>query len=228
MRTLVLWDIDRTLLYLPRVGGSWFLQALADITGHTPAPSAALSFAGRTDRWIARQLLLEVGVEPSEDMITRLYDAATTHASADRQRIAEHGVVLPGVSEVLGELAGRPDVVQTLVTGNLKPIAGFKVEAFGLDKYLDLEIGSYGGTSEDRAVLVAEAITGAGRRYGEQFRVVVVGDTPHDVQGALAQQARAVGVATGGFDADALHASGAHAVLPDLADTAHALATILD
>ena len=44
----------------------------------------------------------------------------------------------------------------------------------------------------------------------------------------LEHDARAVGVATGNYPADALLAAGAHAVLPDLADTERAISTILD
>ena len=228
MPTLVLWDIDRTLLDLRRLGGAWFLQALREVTGRSAA--ALPPTAGRTDRWIARQLLVGAGVEPAPARIDELHAAAIRIAAADRDRIADVGVVLPGAADALRALAGHGDVVQTLVTGNVRPIAGYKVGAFGLDKYLDLEIGGYGDTSEIRAGMVADALAGARQRHGAPFTghtVVVVGDTPHDVEGALAHDIRAVGVATGKFTTDELAASGAHAVLPDLADTDRALAAIL-
>jgi len=56
---------------------------------------------------------------------------------------------------------------------------------------------------------------------------VLVGDTPLDVEAALATGSRAVAVATGSYSADELAAAGAHAVLPDLADTARVLDAIL-
>lgn len=228
MRTLVLWDIDLTLLDLRRMGGRWYRQAIRELTG-TEAGTMPL-FAGRTDRWIARELLATAGVEPTDEMIDRLHDTVVRIADADRQRVADVGVVLPGVAEVLRDIAGRGDVAQTLVTGNLRRIAAIKVGAFGLGEYLDLAIGGYGEVSEQRSELVAEALAGAGRRHGTRFTgdaVVVVGDTPHDVHAALAHGARAVGVATGSFPADALVAAGAHEVLPDLGDTDRALAAIL-
>jgi phosphoglycolate phosphatase len=139
--------------------------------------------------------------------------------------------VLPGVpavlAAVLAALAGRPGVAQTLVTGNLAPIAGYKVGAFGLDRYLDLELGGYGGVSADRHELVADALRRAAGRFAGPLTPVVVGDTPHDVAGALACGVRAVGVCTGRFTAAELTAAGAHAVLPDLADTDAALAAVL-
>ncbi|HEX3590839.1 MAG TPA: haloacid dehalogenase-like hydrolase [Pseudonocardiaceae bacterium] len=228
MPTLVLWDIDLTLLDLRRLGGRWFQRALADVTGGRMGQVP--SFAGRTDRWIATRMLESAGVEPTDDLIDRLHAEVIRLATADQERMAEVGVVLPGVPTVLKELAGRPDVVQTLVTGNLRPVAKLKVATFGLDEYLDLEIGGYGGTSERRSVLVDEALTAAERRHGSRFTgssVVVVGDTPHDVDAALEHGARAVAVATGRFTAAELTASGAHVVLPDLGDTTRALDAIL-
>lgn len=229
MRTLVLWDIDLTLLDLRRLGGRWYRQAVPEVTGREL--DELPPFGGRTDRWIANQLLSSVGVEPTEELVHRLHSTVIRIAAADRQRVADVGIVLPGVPEVLRELAARPHVEQTLVTGNLREIAAVKLSAFGLDKYLDLEIGGYGALSEQRSVLVGAAVDGATRRHGVPFpgsAVVVVGDTPHDVHGALAHDARAVGVATGTYPQDALRAAGAHAVLSDLADTTQAVAAILD
>ncbi len=228
MRTLVLWDIDLTLLDLRRLGGAWYRRAVVEVTGRELG--TVPSFGGRTDRWIAVQLLASTGVEPTDELIDRLHTTVIGIAAGDLPRLAEVGIVLPGVPEVLRELDARPEVGQTLVTGNLREIARFKVAAFGLDKYLELDIGGYGEVSEQRPVLVADALESASRRHGTRFTgtsAVVVGDTPHDVHAALAHGARAVGVATGNYPADALLAAGAHAVLPDLGDIDRAVAAIL-
>ena len=228
MPTLVLWDVDLTLLDLRRLGGRWFRQALSEVTGGRMGQVPP--FGGRTDRWIAARMLESVDVPPTEELIGRLHAEVARLASADRQRMADVGVVLPGAATVLKELAARPDVVQTLVTGNLRPVAELKVGTFGLDEYLDLEIGGYGGTSERRSVLVDEALTATERKHGTRFvgsSVVVVGDTPHDVDAALEHGARAVAVATGTFTEEQLRDSGAHVVLPELGDVPRSLAAIL-
>ena len=62
------------------------------------------------------------------------------------------------------------------------------------------------------------------RRPGD---VVVIGDTPLDVQCAAAAGARCVAVATGSYDEPALREAGAHDVLPDFGDTETAVATLL-
>ena len=47
-------------------------------------------------------------------------------------------------------------------------------------------------------------------------RVLVVGDTPRDIEAAHSAGAIGVGVATGKYDVDALRAAGADYVLPTL------------
>jgi phosphoglycolate phosphatase len=56
---------------------------------------------------------------------------------------------------------------------------------------------------------------------------VLIGDTPLDIEAALAAGARAIGVATGSSQAADLLAAGAHAVLPDLTDTAQVVRALL-
>jgi phosphoglycolate phosphatase-like HAD superfamily hydrolase len=232
-RTLVLWDIDLTLLDMRRMGATWFREALVEVTGRElprVEPGRRLRFGGRTDRWIAREMLTAVGCEPTDELIARLHTAAEHAARRQHATMAELGVVLPGVPEVLSGLAALPSVAQTLVTGNLRAIADLKMGAFGLDRHVDLDIGGYGATSELREHLVAEAVAGARDKHGTPFTdesVVVVGDTPHDVRGALAHGALAVGVATGNHTPDELLAAGAHVVLPDLSDTTLVMATVL-
>ena len=56
---------------------------------------------------------------------------------------------------------------------------------------------------------------------------MLVGDTPLDVEAALATGARAIGVATGRPSFESLEAAGAHAVLADLTDIDQVLAAVL-
>ncbi|MGA9313761.1 MAG: HAD hydrolase-like protein, partial [Solirubrobacteraceae bacterium] len=80
-----------------------------------------------------------------------------------------------------------------------------------------------------RADLVDVARRNAAARHGHDFggrATVLVGDTPSDVEAALATGASAVGVASGSFDVTELTQAGAHVVLPDLADTDAVVAAI--
>ena len=119
--------------------------------------------------------------------------------------------------------APPPPGRQSVLTGNIRPLAAAKLTAAGLGEHLDLDVGAYGDVHEVRAELVPVARRAARAAYGSDFggrSTVLVGDTPLDVAAALDTGARAVGVATGSFPAANLVAAGAHVVLPDLTDAA--------
>jgi phosphoglycolate phosphatase-like HAD superfamily hydrolase len=141
--------------------------------------------------------------------------------------MAIEGYAYPGVPEVLEALHRRDDVINSLLTGNIQANAVVKVSAFGLERWLDFEVGAYGSDPhEERSDLVAVARERAAAKYGEATAVVLVGDTPLDVLAAQQAGARAVAVATGFADPEALRASGPDAFLDDLTDTAAAVAAI--
>jgi phosphoglycolate phosphatase len=121
-------------------------------------------------------------------------------------------------------------VVQSVLTGNMRILAEVKIRAPGLASYLDLGVGAFGDQHAVRSELVHIARRNASHAYGHAFagqETVLVGDTPLDVAAALTTGARAVGVATGRSTAAQLTAAGAHAVLPDLTDTAAVVSAIL-
>jgi phosphoglycolate phosphatase-like HAD superfamily hydrolase len=130
----------------------------------------------------------------------------------------EAGERLPGAQQAIAALAGTV-TAQSVVTGNARAIAMTKLEALDLAEHIDFEIGGFGEDGADRAVLVGLAINRAEHKYGVRFdprRVVVIGDTPHDIKGAHDNGAVAVGVATGGSSAEELTAADADVVLADL------------
>lgn len=225
MNTLVLWDIDRTLIDAGGLGVEWYRTALRAAAGldlvRTPP------FGGRTERWITLRLLTLHDLEPSEELVSRMHAELVAAAAREHVLLPDHGRALPGALAAVEALARRDDVVQSLVTGNLPEIARFKLAAFGLDTHLDFEIGGYGQLSEHRPELVLEAVRLARAKHAREFRTVVVGDTPHDVDAALRHGAVAVGVATGRCGAEELREAGAHVVLGDLADTAAVLDAVL-
>jgi phosphoglycolate phosphatase-like HAD superfamily hydrolase len=130
----------------------------------------------------------------------------------------------------------RPEsgrVYQSVLTGNVRTLAEVKLRAVGLSHPLDLCIGAYGDDHEIRTELVHLARRRASDVYDRATSdfsgeaTIVVGDTPLDIEAALAAGARAVGVATGGYSVHALRAAGAHAVLSDLTNTTAVLSGLL-
>ena len=73
-------------------------------------------------------------------------------------QLQEHGHVMPGVAELLPRLHDAPDVVSSVLTGNIEPNGRLKVAAFGLDRLLDLDVGAYGSDDHDRNKLVPVAL----------------------------------------------------------------------
>ncbi|WP_132120406.1 HAD family hydrolase [Actinocrispum wychmicini] len=228
-RTLILWDIDLTLVDLAGIGREWYTTALANAMGlslsHLPA------FPGRTERAITSELLTAHGAAATEEEIQLIFTELIAIAQAERDLLGGRGRVLPGVAEVVAALGERDDVVQSLVTGNLAEVADVKLAPFGLLDHIDLEIGGYGSLSTDRHDLVSAAMRLAAAKHGHTFdpsSVVVIGDTPHDVSAALHHGAVAIGVATGRHSFTHLKEAGAHAVFRDLSDTEQVLSTVLN
>lgn len=216
---LVLWDIDLTLVDLRGLGGRWYTDALLAVTGTTLRELPV--FAGRTERAITTDILTTHDVEPTDELIHRMWRELVRLSERGRATLAEFGHALPGAARALSTLAGQ-GVVQSLVTGNLPEIALHKLAAFDLRDHLDLDIGGYGTLSAHRPDLVAHAIAQASEKHGLAFApeaVAVIGDTPDDVTAALAHGTIAVGVATGRHSAEELGDAGAHHVLTDLSDT---------
>ena len=229
-RLLVLWDVDYTLIDSNGVGRELYQTVFGEMFGpDMPQPG---SMAGRTDRAIVAEVLTLAGVDNPRRHVDAFHRLMAARAPALADRVVERVRVLPGAAEAMAALA-RLDglgVVQSLLTGNIRPLAEVKLGPLGLTEHLDLNAGAYGGTHEVRAELVHEARRNASRAYRADFggdATVIVGDTPLDVEAALATGARAVGVATGAFTVSELAAAGAHAVLPDLADTDLVVTAIL-
>lgn len=224
---LVLWDIDGTLIDSGGAGRDAFGDAFEQVVGRPMGELATLP--GRTDHEIALETFelnqVEGGEELWPDFSVALGDALG--ARADEMRA--NGRALPGVFEAVAALAETEGVVQSLLTGNVRPNAAAKLGAFGLGAGIDLDIGAYGSDDRHRPALVDIARGRAAEKHGrEPVATVLVGDTPRDVGAGLAGDARVVGVATGSYSVAALEEAGAHAVLTDLSDTDAVVAAVLD
>lgn len=228
----VCWDVDGTLLHGGTVGGDVLRRAFAAVTGLVaPGP---IAMGGMTDRLVAdayRDALPAVDADPLHargDAYGEEFAAAVAREWAGRAAELEAvSVLLPGVRAALDALAAEPHVVQAVVTGNVRAGAEAKLAAVGLlPGPLDLEVGAFGDIPGPRVGLLHAARAAVRARHRRPVALVVVGDTPRDVEAAHAAGAVAVGVATGAATADELHAAGAEHVLPDLSDSSRLLAAV--
>ncbi len=215
---LVLYDIDGTLITTGRAGVRGMNAAFARLHGREAA-LAGVNLAGRTDRAIVTEVFGRLGLESGETEMVALRDAYLEHLREEIRRPVPDSGVLPGVVRSLDTLEVRPDVGIGLLTGNFARGAEIKLEHFGL--WRRFRFGAFGDAHADRRQLVPLAIGEAMRATGADVpasRVVVIGDTPLDVDCAHAHGAVAVAVATGPFSTTALAATGADLVLESLAD----------
>jgi phosphoglycolate phosphatase len=224
MRRLLLFDVDATLILTGGAGARAMTQAFEELFG-VSAAFAGIPMAGRTDPAIFVDALHRVGRRLEPGALERFRETYCRRLRVEIDKPAPGKVLMPGIRPLLDALSQRTDVFVALLTGNFAEGARIKLEHFDLWRYF--ACGAFGDDHAERAALVPIARTRAGGQGAGQVcddRVFVVGDTPLDVACALASGVRAVAVATGSYDMDALAASGAHVVFPDLSDTASVLA----
>ncbi|HWL45179.1 MAG TPA: haloacid dehalogenase-like hydrolase [Ilumatobacter sp.] len=226
MGGIVLWDIDGTLLRSRAIGVQAFTRAVERATGAVWTPRR-LDFGGRTDPEIATLIMNDAGVADAS-LVPAVLEALVVAYDelADDLRAAVE--VLPGVAAALAELAAL-DAIQTVVTGNLRPVAEAKLGAAGIADRLEVDLGGYGSDHRERAELVRLALgrvaAGVGRTHDAR-EVWVVGDTPRDLACARDNGVRCALIATGTYDVDQLSGLGADLVLTDLHEVDQLLTAI--
>jgi phosphoglycolate phosphatase len=215
VRTVVCWDIDGTLLTTARAGVFALEEAAREVCGAEP-DFAELRTSALTDA--------EVAAVAIETCTGGAAEASTVAAflRAYERHLPERlpwrsGTVLPGVQEILEDLAARPEVACLLLTGNTAAGARAKLSHYGLDGYF--AGGAFCGDGEDRDSIAGRARELASRHLNggrADDRVFVVGDTPADVRCGLAIGARTIAVASGDYGEEELARAGAWLTLPRL------------
>ena len=215
-RVLLLFDIDGTLLLgAADAHRAAIHEALRTVHGVTRPERRGMEVAGRTDADIMRSLLVNAGV-PTQRIDARADEMRIAACEAYARRVPDDlsQRVVPGMRELLAELAGRDGTVLGLVTGNFEPIARMKLRAAGIGRLFAGGVGGFGSDHEDRAELPAIARRRAGDCAGDgtpypRERTIVIGDTPRDIACARADGLCVVAVATGPFTVEELTAADA-------------------
>jgi phosphoglycolate phosphatase-like HAD superfamily hydrolase len=224
-KTLVLFDVDGTLVDTGGAGRAGLLRSFRDVFGvpDIEARAAEVGLDGKTDPTIIAEIALAAGlahdaIEARYAEFQRTYVAALRHELAREDR-ADKRRVLPGVRTLLDALHPRPGTWLGLVTGNIEDGARAKLATFDLNRFFP--DGGFSSDHPDRVEIARIAHERLCRRAAVRFapeRVAVVGDTELDVACARANGFRAVAVASGRVDRERLAAAGADAVLSDLSD----------
>jgi len=211
---IILFDLDGTVLTFdggpPGPGRAALDRAMRELHGHEDA-TEGLRLAGGTDIALARALLRKVGADDGADAIDRVLAAYVRHLEVvlTTRRYRPIGDVAGAVAEcrARGACVG-------VGTGNVRDGARLKLASARLEAVFDLDRGGYGGDAEPRDGVLRAAVARCAA-HGDAGRVVVVGDTEHDVRAARAIGARAVGVAHSPGARAELHAAGADAIVDE-------------
>jgi phosphoglycolate phosphatase len=216
---VILFDIDGTILLGYGAGTRAMTRAGRTICG--PAFDLdGIMIGGGLDPIIFDQAARRMGIaEPAT-----LHDAFRAHYLDELRHELENcerrAHVLPGVVALLDDLTQRDDVVVGLVTGNYQLAVPIKFGAVGLPASHFIT-GGFGDDAPTRPKLVPIALGRLRQSHGVNATaadVIIVGDTPRDVDCALQNGCRCLAVATGRHPRAELEHAGAHRVVDDLRD----------
>ena len=203
MVRLVLFDIDGTLILSGGAGEKAFGIVCAEEFG-VPNGAANLNFAGRTDTSIIREFFKQFQIEPSHENFRRFLDRYVFHL--DHLLGQLRGTVLPGVHAMLRNLEALGEQpVLGLLTGNIRLGAQIKLSHYHL--WTCFQTGAFADDHEDRNQIAVVARDRGGKLLGRKLdgsEILVIGDTPRDVECANAIGARSIAVATGKFSREEL------------------------
>jgi phosphoglycolate phosphatase-like HAD superfamily hydrolase len=221
---LILFDIDGTLVLTQGAGREATRLAMLDIFG-TSAGIESHHFGGKTDWQTLVELLTPLGLTYTD--VQRAMPEYNRVMGAHLERIIGAYTVTPcvGTLELVAYLHAHSAALLGLVTGNVSKAAPVKLRAAGFEM-AHFPVGAYGDEAMSRDDLPILALTRAQRHYGHPIQpeqVVVVGDTPADIQCARALGAVAVGVLTGFSSREAMEATQPDLLLDDLTGFAAAL-----
>ncbi|HEY7485344.1 MAG TPA: haloacid dehalogenase-like hydrolase [Streptosporangiaceae bacterium] len=225
VQRLVLWNVDHTLVDVGRVTREAYAEAFQRVTGRPLVRLAPT--AGRTESEIIFDTLAFNDIKTEDHHLPDFMKALADAFAAHRASVRRYGRVLPGAEEALVAAGRLPGVVQSVLTGSIKPNAIIKLTELGLDTYLDFEIGGYGSEVYSRGALIELARGNATRKYVEKKlgvpvvepTTLLIADSARDVQAAHIAQVPIIAVATGTATAAELRSVGADVVLPTLDDT---------
>jgi phosphoglycolate phosphatase-like HAD superfamily hydrolase len=221
---VILWDIDGTLLRTRRSGSfrDYTRPVLARMFG-TAGRLDELIVSGMTDLQIVSEALGEEGFTPAQVRERAPELAALYREELERLAVREElYYALPGARRALEAAEASQRYLNSLLTGNVEPAARIKLRLVGLSDFFRLP-GAFGEDSHDRRDLPALALERLSRHLSlglKPSQLIVIGDTPNDIDCARHNGLRSVAVATGrSHSAEELRAHEPDAVLPDLSDT---------
>ncbi|MFE6031026.1 HAD family hydrolase [Streptomyces niveus] len=229
---LVLWDIDRTLLYVGETDRLVYREVFQEIVGRPPTALPARG-TGVTMPLAVRELLAANDVRQTdiERLADRIIERLPDQLNSHSKELLTRGQLMPGALAALAAVRQSDLLIPSIVTGNLQRSAEIKLTTYGLSRYVDISVGGYASDNPHRPALVRIAQERSEKVYGERFdhsNTVIVGDSLQDVLTGRQGGAWVIGVASGTTSAVELESHGADRVIPDLTDADRLLQLITE
>jgi phosphoglycolate phosphatase-like HAD superfamily hydrolase len=217
---LILFDIDGTLLVIDTLADLAFRAMTKDVYG-LECSFKEISYAGMTDPRILEEVLKLRGID--NETIAACYDEAIEKYCTNFDYFARgnsyHITIHPGVIPLLNTIKQMPEMRMAILTGNLEYTGWKKLELANLKHYFPF--GAFGSDSKVRAELVGIALQRAEDTYGITYKnknVIIIGDSPHDVECGKSYGVTSIAVATGHSSAEELKKYAPDYLFNDLGD----------
>ncbi|WP_146607738.1 hypothetical protein [Spongiactinospora gelatinilytica] len=108
------------------------------------------------------------GLDPGDGLLGVFTDVLVAELRNRAGELAADGHVLPGAADALTAVGAVPGVRQSVLTGNLYPLAVLKMTVFGLAEHVDFRLGAYGDDALERTDLPAHAFARTERYLGRR------------------------------------------------------------
>jgi phosphoglycolate phosphatase-like HAD superfamily hydrolase len=226
-KPLVLFDVDGTLMLSGGAGMRAMKAVAAELFG-AEFRWDGIVVSGHLDPLIFAEAAARNGLDDDPSHHQRFRSRYLEVLRRELERGQAHVRALPGIHDGITRLRTGGAATLGLLTGNYGEAIPLKLAAIALEPSW-FEITAFGDEAPSRRDLAGLAIAKYARRLGspvEPQRVVIVGDTPRDVDCAHAHGCFAFAVATGGYDAGELAQAGADLVVADLSDPSPLLDTV--
>ncbi|MFM1651458.1 HAD family hydrolase [Brevibacillus sp. B_LB10_24] len=213
--TLLLWDIDGTLISGRGAGRRAMNKAFQQLYGVSDAFDLVEDMAGGLDYAFIKAVFAKHQAKaPRIDTFLEAY-FQTLEAEVAEGRTE----LLPGVLDILERGVRERSVFHSLGTGNVEGGARIKLQVFDLNRFFP--VGGFSESEAERHLVLQKGVRLAEEYYRVAFAqrdVIVIGDTTRDIDAARRIGARVIAVATGGSSADELYKAEPDLLLRDLRD----------
>jgi len=214
---IVLFDIDGTLISTGGAGRRAYNAAFAEEFGRDHE-LLDFSFSGMTDPLLIRRGLEAAGRDVTPDVVDAMIERYLDHLPRTLAAVSSY-TVHPGVEDLVPTAAARSELAVGLGTGNVRRAARLKLEPADINDHF--AFGGFGSDAEDRAdILRAGAERGAAHLGCDlsATEIIIVGDTPRDIDAARRIDATCIAVDTGSTDTAAIRQADPDLFVPDLRD----------